>query len=80
MLRTDYVEDIFTGNRKYTMTENSDNTVSFTDVTEYEQYGDYYGAALVNAQNEAINNSGIRVSSSPIPISERSDGAIYFFH
>lgn len=80
MLRTDYVEDIFEGNRKYRMTTNADNSVSFEDVTNYTQYGDYYGAALINAQNEAINNSGIVVSTGEIPPSQRLDGAVYFFH
>lgn len=79
MLRTDYKEDVFSGSRKYRIINNPDNTVSFEDVTNYAQFGDYYGAALVNAQNEAINNSGIVVSDTAIPVPERAEGAIYFF-
>ena len=79
MLRTDYKEDVFSGSRKYRINENGDGSVSFEDVTTYAQYGDYYGAALVNAQNEAINNSGIVISDVDIPVPERADGAVYFF-
>ena len=57
-LKTNYKEDVFTGNRKYQMTTNGDGTVSFTDVTEYSQVGDTFGAADINATNAAINNIG----------------------
>lgn len=57
-LRTDYKDDVLdtTANtqRKYQMTTNEDGTVSFTDVTEYTQVGDSFGAADVNAMNEAV--------------------------
>ena len=80
MLRTDYKDDLFEGSRKYRMTTNADGTVSFTDETEYIQQGDNYSAALVNAQNEAINSSGIVVSDTYIPPAQRADGAVYFFY
>lgn len=54
-LRTDYVDDMFSGNRKYEMIDNGDGTYSFNDVTEYSQVGSAYGAAQVNACNDAIN-------------------------
>lgn len=81
-LRTDYQDDVFSGQRKYIMTDNGDNTVSFTDVTSYSQVGDNYGAALVNSQNEMINNfsSAIVVSNTDIPIAERTAGKLYFFY
>ena len=50
-LRTDFKDSVLkdtTGNKKYKMTNNSDNTVSFTDVTEYSQEGSPYGAKEVN--------------------------------
>ena len=55
-LRTDYKDDIFTGNRKYNQIENPDNSISFQDVTDYAQQGDTYGAAEINETNEAINS------------------------
>ena len=55
MLKTDYKDDVYSGNRKYEETQNSDGTVSFEDVTEYTQEGDIYGAADANATNKAVN-------------------------
>ena len=55
MLKTDYKDDVFTGQRKYTMTDNGDNTYSFTDATVYSQVGDNFGADDINATNEAVN-------------------------
>ena len=59
VLRTDFKDSIpknTTENKKYKMTNNSDNTVSFTDVTEYSQEGSSYGAKEVNEEREAINS------------------------
>ena len=56
-LRTNYKDDVFEGKRKYMMERNEDSSVSFTDVTSYTQQGDYYGAAEINAQNQAINQN-----------------------
>lgn len=58
-LKTDFKDSILkntTENKKYKMTNNSDNTVSFTDVTEYSQEGSPYGAKEVNEEREAINS------------------------
>lgn len=58
-LRTDFKDSVLkdtTGNKKYKMTNNSDNTVSFTDVTEYSQEGSPYGAKEVNEERKAINS------------------------
>lgn len=58
-LRTDYKDDVLDTSvntqRKYQMITNEDGTVSFTDVTEYSQVGDTFGAVDVNAMNEAVN-------------------------
>ena len=56
-LKTDYKDDILaTGNlRKYQMINNSDGTVSFQDVTVYEQTGDIFGAGDINKTNQAVN-------------------------
>lgn len=79
-LRTDFVDDVFSGDRKYTMTENGDGTVSFTDETEYSQTGDTYGAAEINEQNAYINGKGIVVSSTDIDTEDRIAGNLYFFY
>lgn len=58
-LRTDFKDSVpknTTENKKYKMTNNSDNTVSFTDVTEYSQEGSPYGAKEVNEEREVINS------------------------
>ena len=80
MLRTDYKDDVFTGSRKYTMVDNQDGTVSFIDSTVYAQVGDYYGAGEINEQNELINKKGLTVSDVDIPVIDRTEGALYFFH
>ena len=54
-LKTTYQDDVFTGDRKYTMTSNGDGTVSLVDQTEYTQEGDTFSATDINAQNTAIN-------------------------
>lgn len=58
-LRTNFKDSVLKNtneNKKYKMTNNSDNTVSFTDVTEYSQEGSPYGAKEVNEEREAINS------------------------
>ena len=54
-LKTNYKDDVFTGNRKYNMITNQDGTVSFTDATSYSQSGDVFAAADANAITQAIN-------------------------
>lgn len=56
-LRTDYQEDVFSGNRKYTDIENADGTHSYVDVTSYTTLGDDFGAEELNAMAREINNS-----------------------
>ena len=58
ILPTNFKDDIFasgTTTRKYNMTENQDNTVSFEDVTDYRQNGSNFGAGEHNATNAKIN-------------------------
>lgn len=63
-LPTNYADAVWTGNRKYTMEENQDNSVSFTDVTEYSVEGSFFGAGDINRTNTQINGmSGARVIS-----------------
>lgn len=60
-LPTNYVDDIMNtsveGKRKYRMFYNDDNTVSFEDVTPYDQVGTDFGAGDINATNQAVNES-----------------------
>lgn len=79
-LRTDYKDDVFSGNRQYRMINNANNTVSFEDVTDYEQVGDVYGAAEINEQNQVINEKGVVVSNTDIPVENRNAGNLYFFY
>lgn len=79
-LRTDYQDDVFEGSRKYVMVTNADGTVSFTDSTNYSQVGSTYGAAEINAQNEAINKKGVVVSATDIDAADRLEGNLYFIH
>ena len=54
-LKTDYKDDVFDGNRKYTRISNQDGTFSYVDVTEYTIEGDTFSATDVNAMNTEIN-------------------------
>ena len=54
VLRTDYQDAVWSGNRKYRLTTNGDNTTSVTDVTEYSVEGDNFGAGDINRTNAVI--------------------------
>ena len=54
-LSTSYVDAVFTGSRKYAMTDNGDNTYSFTDETTYTQEGSRFGANDINGTNGTVN-------------------------
>lgn len=59
-LPVDFKDDILNTEvnqkRKYQQTYNSDGSVSFEDVTAYQQKGSDFGAREVNETNEAVNN------------------------
>lgn len=59
-LLTNFKDDILAesmeGRRRYQMITNEDGTVSFVDVTEYEQVGSEFGQAEINVIHRAINN------------------------
>lgn len=67
-LKTDYKDDVLdtavNTNRRYTMTDNGDGTVSFTDVTTYTQNGDSFGSADINASNARVNEIPNQVAQS----------------
>lgn len=54
VLRTDYQDAVWSGNRKYRLTTNGDNTTSVTDVTEYSVEGDNFGSGDINRTNAVI--------------------------
>lgn len=59
-LPTNFQDDVLNEvnpKRKYKMIMNDDATVSFEDVTEYDQMGSNFGAAQVNETNTAVNES-----------------------
>lgn len=59
MLKTDYKDQLLereaNTNRKYTVINNSDGTISLIDSTTYSQSGDNFGASDINATNTAVN-------------------------
>lgn len=54
-LKTDYKDDVFSGNRKYQKTDNPDGTISLVEKTAYSQKGDTFSAADINEINKAVN-------------------------
>ena len=54
-LSTSYVDAIWSGNRKYSLTTNQDNTISLTDETTYTVEGSTFGAADINNTNKQVN-------------------------
>ena len=69
-LKTDYKDDIFEGNRKYQISEDTDGNVEILDVTTYTQEGDRFGAADINATNGQVN----RLSAEPLVVTFLSSG------
>lgn len=57
LLPTDYKDISFTGNRKYNKIQNDDGTISFQDVTVYQNRDKaFFGADNANKMNEALNS------------------------
>lgn len=60
-LPTNFQDDIMNssmnGKRRYRQINNADGTVSFEDVTSYDQVGSDFGSAQLNATNKAVNES-----------------------
>nr|DAI55413.1 MAG TPA: hypothetical protein [Caudoviricetes sp.] len=54
-LKTDYKDDVFTGQRKYRELDNGDSTKTFVDTTVYSQKGDKFGAKDVNGITKTLN-------------------------
>lgn len=76
-LKTDYKDDIFesgVSQRRYVMSTNSDDTVSFEDITRYEQVGDEFTASIINETNLEVNNitSNIQQCEKDVVADEKS--------
>ena len=60
-LPTNYKDDVLATSmgkkRRYNLIQNDDGTISLEDATEYTQVGNNYGAAQLNATNQAVNES-----------------------
>ena len=54
VLKMDYKNDLFFGDRRYNKIDNSDGTISLEDVTEYRVVGDSFGAGDINKITSAI--------------------------
>lgn len=54
-LKTDYIDDVFEGERKYRLSQNPDGSTNILDITTYTQEGDRFGANDINATNIMVN-------------------------
>lgn len=54
-LKTDFVDAVWSGLRKFRMTSNGDASVSLEDITDYDVEGDYFGATHANNLGENVN-------------------------
>ena len=61
VLPTNFMDDILNesmnGKRRWIITQNDDGTYTLDDATTYDQLGNTFGQAQVNAMNKAINES-----------------------
>lgn len=76
-LRTDYVDAVWSGERKFRFTQNSDNTTSVSDVTEYSVEGDVLGSADFNLTNvviQEVENASMSFRRITLPASGWSSG------
>lgn len=67
-LRTDYKNDIYTGKRKYLLTDNGDGTYEIDDVTQYLQNGDVFSADDINETNAAVNQNTLDIEQTSLAL------------
>lgn len=86
-LSTDYKDAVWTGDRKYKITSNSDGTSGISDSTTYSTQGSSYGATDMNKTNlvikeiegEMLSNAKISIPSSGWSASTTTvDGVAYY--
>lgn len=76
MLKTDYKDAMYDGQRRYRMVQNEDGTCSLPDATTYTQEGDRFGANDINATNTEVNKLQ-RTAVVTLPASEWSASPPY---
>lgn len=79
-MRTDYVDDVLDTDvnlvRKYTVTENTDGTISLEDTTTYTQNGDVISASDINTINTQINTNTDNIATNTANITTLTDTTI----
>lgn len=55
-LKTNYKDDVFEGNRKYTLIQGGDGKYEIIDSTNYTVQGDTFGAKDLNAITKTLNS------------------------
>lgn len=75
-LKTDYKDDVFSGDRKYQEKDNSDGTISLVDKTAYSQKGDTFSAADINAINKAVNELSAVATTSTAGLMSAEDKTV----
>lgn len=84
MLKQDYLDSIFLGNRKYKVINHEDGTISLEDLTVYEQPGDTFAAKDVNVITRVVNGHNVApLHDITIPAADfvaSADYAAYPFH
>ena len=74
VLKMDYKNDLFFGDRRYNKIDNSDGTISLEDVTEYRVVGDSFGAGdMIEIRNSSTNEL---IKKIPISQAQKAVGAI----
>lgn len=69
-LRTDYRDDKFAGKRIYKMDTLEGGLVTLEDQTQYQEEGDIFSAADINATNTAVNSNTAGLSRAEKMIAE----------
>ena len=76
-MRTDYVNDILAaamdGKRQYQMINNPNGTVSFVDVTQYDQNGDILSAGDINGIDTQINVNTANIATNAENITKNNN-------
>lgn len=75
-LRTDYKDDKFAGKRIYKMETLEGGLVTLDDQTQYQEEGDIFSAADINATNTAVNANTEGLSRAEKVIVELQDKVV----
>lgn len=75
-LRTDYRDDKFSGKRIYKLDTLEGGLVTLEDQTQYQEEGDIFSAADINATNTAINSNTEGLAKAEKAIEELQDKVV----